>query len=68
MQDVRSCLGVKRVRWKIEKRVLERIGHVVRINNDRWTKAMVFGWYEGLEGKIRRLSGKERLSCFGRGF
>ena len=43
MQDVRSCLGVKSVRWKIEKRVLERIGHVVRMGNLSLTKSMVFG-------------------------
>ena len=59
MQDVRSCLGVKSVRWKIEKRVLERIGHVVRMGNDRLAKAMVFGWYEGLEGKDK-MKGKKR--------
>ena len=59
MQDVRVCLGVKSVRWKIEKRVLERIWHVVRMGNERLTKAMVFGWYEGLEGKEKR-KGKKR--------
>ena len=59
MQDVRSCLGVKSVRWKIEKRVLERIGHVVRMGNERLTKAMVFGWYEGLEGKAK-MKGRKR--------
>ena len=30
MQDVRSRLVMKSVRWKIEDRVLEKIGHVVR--------------------------------------
>ena len=59
MQDVRSCLGVKSVRWKIEKRVLERIGHVVRMGNDRLVKAMVLGWYEGLEGKDK-MKGRKR--------
>ena len=29
MADVRRELGVKSLRWKIEKRVLERIGHVM---------------------------------------
>ena len=58
MQDVRVCLGVKSIRWKIEKRVLERIGHVVRMKNDRLTKAMVFGWYEGLEGKGKMMGRK----------
>ena len=43
MQDVRVCLGVKRIRWKIEKRVLERIGHIVTMGNEILTKAIVFG-------------------------
>ena len=46
MQDVRNELGVKSVRWKIEKRVLERIGHVMRMEDDRTTKAVVLGWME----------------------
>ena len=64
MQDVRDCLGVKSVRWKIEKRVLERIGHVVRMGNDRLTKAMVFGWYEGLEGKQKMLGRKRKTVLY----
>ena len=64
MQDVRACLGVKSVRWKIEKRVLERIGHVVRMENDRLTKAMVFGWYEGLEGKDKMLGRKRKTVLY----
>jgi hypothetical protein len=59
MQDVRSMLRVRSVRWKIEKRVLERIGHVVRMGNERVTKAMVFGWYKGLEGK-EKMAGRKR--------
>jgi len=59
MQDVRSSLNVKSVRWKIEKRVLERIGHVIRMGNERMTKIMVLGWYEGLEGKAK-MPGKKR--------
>ena len=66
MQDVRVCLGVKSVRWKIEKRVLERIGHVVRMGNDRLTKAMVLGWYEGLEGKNKNWGERGKLCCIGR--
>ena len=31
MTDVRQRLGIKSVEWKIERRVLERIGHVIRI-------------------------------------
>ena len=30
MYDVRARLGVKSVQWKIEKRVLESVGHVMR--------------------------------------
>ena len=59
MQDVRYRLGVKSVRWKIEKRMLERIGHVVRMENDRLTKAMVFGWYDRLEG-TEKMSGRKK--------
>ena len=64
MQDVRSCLGVKSVRWKIEKRVLERIGHVVRMGNDRLVKAMVLGWYEGLEGKEKMIGRKRKTVLY----
>ena len=35
MQDVRCCLGMKIVRWKIKRGVLERIDLVVRKGNDR---------------------------------
>ena len=31
IEDVRRELGVKSVRWKVEKRTLERIGHVMRM-------------------------------------
>ena len=34
MADVRKDLGVKTLRWKIEKRVLERIGHVIRMGDE----------------------------------
>ena len=64
MQDVRVCLGVKSVRWKIEKRVLERIGHVIRMGNDRLTKAMVLGWYEGLEGKVKMFGRKRKTVLY----
>ena len=64
MKDVRACLGVKSVRWKIEKRVLERIGHVVRMGNDRMTKIMVLGWYEGLEGKDKKMGRKRKTVLY----
>lgn len=59
MTDVRARLGVKSVAWKVEKRVLERIGHVMRMDNDRQVKAVVLGWYEGLEG-VSKVPGKKR--------
>ena len=42
MQDVQMCVGVKSIRWEIEERMLERIVHVVRMENNRFTWAMVF--------------------------
>ena len=61
MQDTRACRGVKNVRWKIEKRMRERIGDVVRRERDILTKVMVMGWYEGLEGKIREWEKREKV-------
>ena len=59
MQDVRNMLGVRSVRWKVEKRVLERIGHVLRMEEGRITKAAVFGWYGELE-EWRKVPGRKR--------
>lgn len=47
--DVRKDLGVALMRLKVEKRVLERIGHVFRMEDDRLTKACVLRWLEELE-------------------
>ena len=49
MQDVRNELGIKSIRYKIEKRTLERIGHVFRMPDDRVVKASVLGWLHDLE-------------------
>ena len=49
MQDVRNALKVNTIRWKIEKRVLERIGHILRMDVSRQTKAAILGWYADLE-------------------
>lgn len=59
MQDVRNTLGIRSVRCKIERRVLERIGHVMRMPNSRMVKIAVLGWYEGLEN-IPKTAGKKR--------
>ena len=50
MYDVRVRLGVKSVQWKIEKRVIERVGHVMRLKDESLTKVAVLGWYKKLEG------------------
>ena len=49
MWDVRKELGVKSVRGKVEERVLERIGHVMRMDDSRTTKACILGWMKELE-------------------
>ena len=59
MYDVRRELGVMSIRYKIEKRVLERIGHVMRMDDDRTVKAAVLGWVEDLES-LPKLPGKKR--------
>ena len=59
MQDVRNSLKVKSLRWKIEKRVLERIGHVLRMEDTRQVKAVTLGWMKELEGK-EKMPGKKR--------
>ena len=59
MYDVRRELGVKSVRYKVEKRVLERIGHIMRMDDDRTAKAAVLGWLEDLE-PLPKLPGKKR--------
>ena len=48
MKNVRTRLGVRSVRWKVEKRVLERKVHVFRMRNERLTKTIVLGWWEEL--------------------
>ena len=59
MVDVRRELGVKSIRWKVEKRVLERIGHVMRMGDDRVVKGMVLGWWDKLE-EVDRVPGRRR--------
>jgi len=51
MQDVRNQLQVKSVRWKVEKRALERIGHVLRMDDGNNTKVAVLVWYAELENE-----------------
>ena len=59
MFDVRKELGVSTVRGKVEKRVLERIGHVMRMDDERMTKICVLGWMEELEN-FEKAPGRRR--------
>ena len=54
MQDIRKQLSVKSVRIKIEKRVLERIGHVMRLEDGSLIKSATLGWMSDLEGYDKR--------------
>ena len=66
MTDVRGRVGIRAVESKIEKRVLERIGHVMRMGDERLTKAVVLGWYEELEGKAKRIGRKRKTVLYWR--
>ena len=59
MFDIRRELGVKSVRQKVEKRILERIGHVIRMEDTRLTKAACLGWMKDLE-EHDKVPGKKR--------
>ena len=64
MWDVRKERGVKSLRWKIERRVLERIGHVMRMDDGRLAKAVILGWMEELE-KWEKPEGRRRKTvCY----
>ena len=45
MFGIRKLLGIESLRAKIERRSLQRLGHVLRMPNDRLTKKVCFGWY-----------------------
>ena len=47
----------------MEKRLLQRIGHVFRMRNERLTKAIVLGWWEELERLEKRSEKKMILHC-----
>ena len=53
-QDVQNELGVKSVRLKVEKRVLKRMGHIMRMEDDRTVKAVTLGRLEDLENHEKR--------------
>ena len=45
MWGVRRKLGIRSMQAKIEERVLRRIGHVLRMDNNHPTKQITLGWY-----------------------
>ena len=47
--NVRKELRVRSIRNKIEKRSLERLGHVLRMPEESRTKQVTFGWLSKLE-------------------
>ena len=58
MQDIRNELKIKSIRYKVEKRVYERIGHVFWMKDDRQVKAMTLGWLQDLE-QYEKMPGKK---------
>ena len=66
MQDIRNQIHIKTLRWKIEKwrnETLERIGHILRVNNRRTTKVVTLGQPARLE-ELRKLPGYKRKTLF----
>ena len=51
---------MKSVRWKMEKRVYERTGYVMRVSDERVVKSVVLDWYECLEGESKMVGGKNK--------
>ena len=49
MADIRKELKVSTIRKKIEKAHLMRIGHILRMLDDRLVKQAVLGWNQDLE-------------------
>ena len=59
MQDIRNQLNIKTIRWKVEGRTLKRIGHVMRKDDKRLTKAACLGWLNDLQ-TLPKCPGKKR--------
>ena len=51
---VRKELKVDSIESKIEKRALTRIGHVLRMPNDRVTKKVAIGWKPTTQRRVNR--------------
>ena len=60
MWNVRKEMRVKTMRMKVEKRSLERMGHVLRLPEDRRTRQVTFGWLSTLETEKKE---KKRYRC-----
>ena len=60
MWNVRKEMRVKTMRMKVEKRSLERMGHVLRLPEDRRTRQVTFGWLSTLETEKKE---KKKYRC-----
>jgi hypothetical protein len=61
MYDVRKELGIRSLKSKIEKRVLERMGHVLRMGKERTVRNVTVGWMEKVEG-MKKSSASQRCT------
>ena len=66
MQDIRNILGVKSLRVKIETRVLQRIGHVFRLEDSSLVKNVTLGWLKDLEDYQKIQARRRKLSYTGK--
>lgn len=66
MLDIRKALGIKSLRWKIERRILERMGHVMHVDDDRLVKAVILGWVEQLVSNERVKGGRRKTVLYGK--
>ena len=64
MQHIKNQMGIKSIEWKIEKTVLERLGHVMRMENSRLPKIAVMGWNKELEGFPKRKGRKRKTMLY----
>ena len=64
MQDIRTRIEIKSIRWKIENRILQKFGHVHRMSNSRTYKAAIVGRKQDLE-RHKKLG---RLIVFGENY
>ena len=64
MADIREQLNVTSLRTKIDKAHLLRMGHVLRMNDDRLVKQAVLGWYSKLEeeNKTKKLPNRNTIT------